>query len=795
MTAGRIVAAAALLASAWVRAEGSEPAALSATASSPVPEDVEATSDEGAAASALSARGNYNLGLERLAQGDATGAAEAFLTARDNAGPDPQLRYRVAFNLGLALATQADAKTAAAGAAEDEVDVEAALDLLRQSAAWFNDAVRLAPAADDDARVNLELVSRRILQLVDQLKEGDELTSRLDRLIDDQRGARDQVRQLLATVTERHAGADPLGFGADFDNIASRQRMLMAEVGDAIDLATEERLFIEQTPPEQRAPEQQSRAHQLANVTDYLERARQSLGDARRRLRRLQGERGHRRADAALAELKRAREQLRDPVTVLRAVSRDLGELIVHTMARAAFDDRSLRLEETPPPWLTAKHLAERQENAAARTGGVLGIFDGLLAAGASADAGAEAARARAAVAEASPVLEAGLAAMRDAVSALESGDAAMALPAQNTALKNLRDAIELFADLRGLIDLAYAGQQRAVDLLTPPAADQDEAEGELSAAQRVEALDEAVFVGQRRLGRLEQLLREEGEATAELDEQAKPATEQRLELAETLRAEAADGLERLAASVDGLAAGRADAKAARAVAEDTLATLEQLRRLFFSVAEHLRELLVEQAETHDRAATAQFESTVDKMDTLAAELGATADRQANHAGVGEQLAAALARQADAGAPPASGDPQHAAADAGAQLGEAAEEVRKATTRMTSAATMLADAAARANVMSPELEPALADQTAAMEHLENALRALAPPNQDSRSPSGDDQQQAEQEAGEERSEDDQERLSQRQAKRRLQAIRDREAERQNRRGDAAASRESVEKDW
>ena len=114
---------------------------------------------------------------------------------------------------------------------------------------------------------------------------------------------------------------------------------------------------------------------------------------------------------------------------------------------------------------------------------------------------------------------------------------------------------------------------------------------------------------------------------------------------------------------------------------------------------------------------------------------------------------------------------------------------------MTSAATMLADAAARANVMSPELEPALADQTAAMEHLENALRALAPPNQDSRSPSGDDQQQAEQEAGEERSEDDQERLSQRQAKRRLQAIRDREAERQNRRGDAAASRESVEKDW
>ena len=309
---------------------------------------------------ALTPRGQYNRGLERLRAGDATAAAEAFLAARDQAGPDPELRYRAAFNLGMALAAQADfsaeADAAAPPAEEDQqAPLEEVIDLLRQSAAWFNDAVRLAPSGDDDARINLELISRRILQLADQLNEGDKLERRLDRLIDDQRGVRDQVRQLLGVVAEQGASAEPLAFRTDFEALASRERMLMAEVGDGIDLATEERLFIEQTAAEERTPEQQARAHRLTAVHDYLERARQSLSDSRRRLRRLQGERAHRRVDAALAELKRAREQLRDPVAVLNAVARDEGELILHTSVLAAFDGGVAALQdETPPAWLTA---------------------------------------------------------------------------------------------------------------------------------------------------------------------------------------------------------------------------------------------------------------------------------------------------------------------------------------------------------------------------------------------------------------------------------------------------------
>ena len=335
------------------------PAALDEDAPETASEITDNAASDAATDENLTARGRYNLGLEQLRAADSDAAADAFLTARDEAGPDPVLRYRAAFNLGFALAD---------GVAED-APPEQAIEQLRRSAAWFNDALRLAPPDDEDARVNLELVSRRILELADQLNADDRLEARLDRLIDDQRGLRDQVRGLLANVAAEQASAEPLGFKSEFDSLASRERTLMAEVGDCIDRAAEERLFIEQTPDAERTPEQQRRAYQLQAASDYLERARQSLGDARRRLRRLEGERGHRRADAALAELKRAREQLLDPLTVLNAGRpRRIG---VAEPNRGAGDAARLPDADQPPAWLTAKHLGERQESIAARTGGL----------------------------------------------------------------------------------------------------------------------------------------------------------------------------------------------------------------------------------------------------------------------------------------------------------------------------------------------------------------------------------------------------------------------------------------
>ena len=747
-----------------------------------------------------SARGRYNLGLSHFEAADYEAAAAEFLAARDNAGPDPELRYRAAFNLGMSLAAQVGFgvagptgdPVAAPEAEAQSPDPEQVIETLRQSAAWFNDAVRLAPAGDDDARINLELVSKWILQLADQLNEGNRLETRLDRLIDDQRGLRDQVRRLLTDVAAEQAGTEPVGFATEFESLASRERVLMAEVADVIDLAAEERLYIEQTPEEQRPPEQQSRAYQLAAMTSYLERARQSLSDARRRLRRLEGERGHRRADAALAELKRAREQLLDPVTVLQAVMRDEQELIAHTGALAAFADGAISLEQEAPGWLTDKHLAERQEDIGVRTGGILSRFEAVAASDPSTleKADESGRRVMEAAIEAVPLLEDGLAGMRAAIAALKAADPAAALPEEIRAVAAVAEAIELFADVKSLIELAYGTQQGIVGLLTPGEEPEDET---TPVADRVAAVDKFITDNRRRIGRLKNLLEEEGAAAVaqadEQDEQVRTALTQRYELAESLRERAGESLETLASNV---ADGAVDE--ARAGAAETLGYLEELRRLFFSIVEHVAALLADQGDTHDRTATLQAESSAAMGDEFAPAVGAVADRQGRHAQMGDQLAAALAQQADAAAQPNTAGQPAAPADpaAGERLANAAEEVRKAGGRMLSAATMLADGADRATTMSPDLEPALEDQLAAMEHLENALKELVPPQPGQQQQEDDQQQGNGQHAQQEPGEDEQ--MSQRQALKRLQAIRDREAERQRQRA-ATSSPEPVEKDW
>ena len=872
----------------------------------------------------LTARATYNAGLDKLRAGDHEAAAEAFLDARDRAGPDPELRYRAAFNLGLALA----ASTGDRGVAGDPVGdgppaggepadaVRQAIATLRQSAAWFADAVRLAPPGDEDARVNLELVSRRILQLADSLREADRLRERMDRLIDDQRDVRDRLRRLLAEVRAEGASAEPLGFADAYHDLAGRERTLAADVSDGIDLATEERLFIEQTPETERTQDQRLRAWQLTAAGRYLEHARQSLSEARRRLRRLEGEPAHRRAEAALGRLKRAREQLMDPVTVLGAVARDEAELLVHTDALAAFARGALDPDDPRPGWLTGAHLIERQRDAEERAGEILARFEAAAGRDSESDAaltqepttgsGADASpdsrpgpageapetqRVLRAAARAVPVLAQSVGAMREAVGALEAGDTAATARAQRAALDGLRRAIEEFAGVRQLIELTHGDQQGIVGLLSPEAG----AEEGLSAGEREQAVLALAAANERRLHKLEALLAEEAAgaaaraAAAEARVQAPgsarggpPATgegmrktdaaedrtqttrdpggdtpvpresrdgarapgeaddtgpadaadaadaERPYERAETLRAQAMDGLRALRSELDRLGggdlgetgraeeagdlgeaglvreggdigeAGRVgeDAGArARGAADATLAALDELRRLFFTIVEHVQALRAEQADTRDRTAALQFERPPD-IEAQEESLALASERQQRYAQLAGALAAALAEQADPSSRAAgvvdAGRPNP---DAGKGLAEAADEVRRAGGRMTQAAARLADAAGRA--ASPVLEPVLEDQLAAVEHLENALGALASAQRTGAD--GDRQSENGQQVGRTQAAEEQpagaQPMSQRQALKRLQAIRDRAADRERRRRAEAPAREPVEKDW
>lgn len=711
----------------------------------------------------LSARERYNGGLEDLEQGDFAAAAEDFLAARDDAREDPVLRYRSAFNLGLALAGQADGSPDGSPNGSDEAVPEETIDTLRSSASWFSDAARLAPEGDEDARVNLEIVLRRIQQLADQINRDGHLEARLDRIIDDQRGLRDQLRQLLADV-ESEAGAD---FRDRFESLAASERALLAETADVADLAAEERAHLEAQDEQTLAPEQRARAYQLGHMDHYLQRARQSMSDTRRRLRRLEGERAHRRADTALAELKRAREQLSDPVAVLKALARDEESLVAHAGALASItgDD-----EAGPPPWLTIPHLTNRQEDAAARTGELLRRLEAAVAAAEdppteeSSDAPSgqpRVDRARQSIGEAIPHVREALDAMRSALSAFGGAAVSDAAREGARAVAALSRAIERFAGLRELIEITYADQARAVVVLE--ADDQD-----VPADLRERLAGVAMEENRERLERMEEMLLElRAQASSEGDE---GTAGERYELAETLRGEA---LEALDAATRALASGGgADTPAGLA-----LERIEALRRLFFSIVEHLQELLAEQTDTHDQTATVQVEPQA------ASPLGFIAERQAAHARTGAALGEALAAQTDA----ARGGED---AQAGENIAEATREVRAGTARMRGAAGTVSASAEAAERMSPHLEPALADQVAAIGHIENAIRLLRPPEDQN---AGGEQQQQQQQAAAQP--EPAEQMSRRQALQRLQAVRDREAERQRRRQRDPAPPEPVEKDW
>ena len=673
------------------------------------------------------------------------------------------LRYRSAFNLGLALAGQADGLPNESGPQET-------IGTLRASAAWFSDAARLAPEGDEDARVNLEIVLRRIQQLADQLNRDGQLEARLDRIIDDQRGLRDQLRQLLADV-ESEAGTD---FRHRFESLAASERALLAETADVADLAAEERAHIESQDEQALTSEQRARAHQLGHMDHYLQRARQSMSDTRRRLRRLEGERAHRRADAALGELKRAREQLSDPVAVLKAVARDEESLVAHAgaLASIAGDD-----EAGPPRWLTVPHLVNRQEDAAARTGEMLRRLEAAAAAehaptGAAADAPSsepQTNRARQSIGEAIPHVREALEAMRSALSAF--GGAALSDAAREgaRAVAALARAIERFEGLRELIEITYANQASVVAILGEDAED-------VPADLRQRLAGVAIDENRERLRRMEGML---SDMLAQA--QGNPGEEgmqgERHELAETLRGEALEAL-------DSAARALASGGGAGVPASLALERLEALRRLFFSIVEHLQELLAEQTDTHDQTATVQVEPGT------AAPFGFIAERQATHARTGATLGDALAAQADA----ARGDD----AQAGENIAEATREVREGSARMRAAAGTVAAAAEAAARMSPLLEPALADQVAAIGHIENAIRLLRPPSPGENNAGGEQQQQQQQQEQEQKAAaqpEPAEPMLRRQALQRLQAVRDREAERQRRRQRDRTPSEPVERDW
>ncbi len=789
--------------------------------------------------SARPARVAYNQGVAALGTGELAAARGKLIEALNQGDFDDALRFRVNFNLGVVAA-----KLAAAKVDGKPKDVDGALEDYRQAMTWFGDASGIRPD-DADTRANLERVQARILSLIDEANRGaNSLEHRLDQAIDAQRALRDLARKLWAAQDARGAGADPLADKDGFEAAAAHQRELGTETGVIADLAGDEITAIGGKAEDKRTDQEKVRLVQLQNLDLYIQDARTGMVDARRNLHDLHGELAHGQTEAALAALKRAREQLLDPVAALQGVAGDQLQTAQLTAAldqllhgghigTGADDGKNAGPPQTPPAWLTTGTLAgdqqalsARLEEVKARFGAGLGAPEPLPAAGAAPDPqAAEQARLKGLIAIAMPALDEATAAMTRANDALGAGDPAKALVAQRDALMAMSRAIELFLQLRQLIDMTLAEDRDVVAALTPAI----DGKATMSAAERAKVVGEGTTRNRDRLARMQGLIAAEktkagqgapgGQGGQGADPHAAQATALYDQL-EGLRAQALAALDELGQVAAGGKGGPAldSAKTAEA-------TLVEMQKLLFSVIEHLQELVREQGETRDQTAKTELEDDAGRVPLWPGLI----QREGQHAQMADAIAQALAKQADAGS-------QGGAQAGGGQgqpspqaFAEAAGEVRNARTAMQDASDSLTKARDQAAAMSYNLQPVLEDEKQAKEHLESALRLLQPPQQqgdkDSKDQKPGDKDSKDQKPGDQdqkpgdKDQQDQQQQSSKdpqppkdgqaqqgqeadkpqsadEAERRLQRVREREAQRQREQQERQRfPTEPVERDW
>jgi hypothetical protein len=709
------------------------------------------------------AREHYNQGIELLAKGDHEAAEKELLEARNLAGVDPELRFRAAYNLGMAYAAHADKVKSG-----DKPDLARALELMQHAVDWFADAARLHKD-DSNTLANLAIMRARAQALSDELHKGEgKLEARLDAVINEQRSVLDDARGAWIAIKQA-GGSDPLAQQGTLSHLADKERGIVAEAGVIDDLATEEIESIGKKPEDQRNDEEKVRIVQLKNLDLYLAEARNRIADARRKLQELSAEDAVGRAEAALVALKRAREQLLDPITVLRDVAQEQLGLMQQTYGVAELPATDV------PGWLSGPALAQRQSGLRERVEEVRA----RLAAGADsplpADAKPEQKKLIDRVKVALPLVVEASAAMDRAHYQLVDKKFTEAGSAEREALVALAKAIEQFADLKQTIDITSETQKQIVSLLSPEA-------DKLPAVERARETKDALAQNLARMPRIKELIADElakanqtppADADPKQVEEQKKAAEQQqamLAQAETLRGEA----EKLIGTLDGAIKANKDPLTAAKAAD---AKLDELRRLFFSVIEHLQELIRTQGETRDQTSTAHGETD----DERAPKLPGIAGRQDQHGQMAKAITDALAAQADAAA--TAQEPQ--AQQQGKNFAAAADEVRLAQNDMADAKRVL-DKAATDKTSSHSLEPVLKSQASAIEHLMNALKLLQPPQQQQ------DKDKQEQQQQDQKKEEQQQQQQQGGAG---QRARDEDARRQKERREQQSGQDTVEKDW
>jgi hypothetical protein len=701
---------------------------------------------------------------------------------------------------------------------------------LERAADWLREAIALRPA-DPEPRRNLEIVLRRALILSDALAQGEgpDIATRLDALIEEQRGAATTIRGLVeiaAQDPEAHLGENSKVL---FKNAAVAERQILSGATLLTRAAGDELESLKNASDDELSPEQRMRGAQLEAMLSYLHRAQERMGQARSQLRRKQAARAHRRAIAGLSALKRAREQLQNPMEILDGLLGDGSRVASETRVLA---ETSLSLASSgsaaqpgpahPPAWLNAEYLAETQDEIAQRSA----EFDAKLLAGLDQGPAPESPEqaqlleqlgaAQPHIARATEELVAG---------ALSLGEERWieAVQSQLNALAALTEAREQFLDLKALIEVAHGDETRIAGALDPEESDTQADLREFAPA--LSALQTRNLGRVQRMAEMVEAMHLELENAPEQAEgetqqaEAKEAERERLQLAEGILALTESTMEGAAESLARMPTEASALESARAKVSSAVSGIEALRRIFFTLVEHLRDAGRQQVELGDETEIAPG------LD--GDERGPDAQRLASHQqSLGqytESLATALHEQSFADpaqlvGPQAATDP--AAVEAAAEkLVMASELVLAAADAMLAAAVGIDEATGTEDPGEgrPQEAPdpgALQEeesqllgrdeirelQETALQNILEALATLEPPAeepQQGEEEQGEPQPQEQNQPGnnEGESEPDESETNQDPGQL-LQSVRDREAERHRRNRERNASGyEPVDKDW
>lgn len=822
----------------------------------------------------------YNYAISFVTK-DPDRAEDLLSEVRSDAGVDGELRFRAIYNLGWVQVNKADALL--------ESEPKEALKFLQIASGRFREAIRVRPDSNE-ARHNLEVISRRILELTDSLskKNPEDIEERLDQLIGQQREHQVQLQGIVSKQANENTVDDQAANSSEtrrreFRSLGVTQRLI---ISDMTRLATDAQREIDAAnakPEQESTPQEKLRSAQLSGMLSYLQRSLEWMQKARSFTRRIEGDRAFLRWSASLASARRGRDQLRNPIEVLGLIMRDAVELATLTQQKALSVDKQTIVpdgdippEPVPPvpAWLTSDYLQQTQADTTQRSSELHTILEyGVQQSQQTPDESVPQDQATDPEQEflmenirlALPLIQKALDGFGDADQELESSNYSTAFDFQNDAIKALAEASEFFYDFRRLIELTYADEQLVRSGLSAIGSTATEAPDESSFNLIKTSIVESQKKNLLRADRLKQLFEIELQKLASAP-QSTPATAnpapsdqqnaqqvEQFELAQTLVADAKQAMLDAQDAITELLHSetttpprispestepknseqtqndnepestnenpgptlpdqlpnsdiendttRSELEKGPILAASThvdaaVEKLEELRRLFFSLVEHLRETTQRQATLNDDTTDAQGRSASDEN----IEFGPLGSRQLTLEQFTNSLADALKQQSQTASAPSSpggtaGPPEEAdqsAAAAAETMAAAAERVSEGSAAMAAAAKELSAASDTINQ-----ETVTEQQQTALQKLLEALQML-----DDAQQSGDDNQeqnQDEQQQQEEQQQDDSQPDDQQQnmnARQMLQAIREREAERRkDKEKQQAVGAGSVEKDW